>query len=129
MNLLNFVSQYPDESSCRAKLKAYRDSHGVICPDCVCGGDCSFIGSAIECRVCGHPQSLRVNTVMRGSKLLVYRYPFVDRHKALRIVFQLPNYNVNWVITDMNPFGTCFINCVRSWAGGMNGIPCQGSLN
>ncbi|KAA6304618.1 hypothetical protein EZS27_043734, partial [termite gut metagenome] len=25
MNLLNFVSQYPDESSCKAKFKEYRD--------------------------------------------------------------------------------------------------------
>ncbi len=25
MNLLNFVAQYPDEATCRAAFKAYRD--------------------------------------------------------------------------------------------------------
>ncbi|MDR0296028.1 MAG: transposase, partial [Prevotellaceae bacterium] len=34
MNLLNFVEQYPDESSCKAKWKAIRDQQGVECPRC-----------------------------------------------------------------------------------------------
>ncbi len=31
MNLLNFVSQYPDEASCKAKFKEFRDKQGVVC--------------------------------------------------------------------------------------------------
>jgi hypothetical protein len=34
MNLINFISQYPDEASCKAKCKAYRDREGIIFPDC-----------------------------------------------------------------------------------------------
>jgi hypothetical protein len=34
MNLLNFISQYSDEASCRAKFKEYRDKKGVVCPHC-----------------------------------------------------------------------------------------------
>ncbi len=34
MNLLNFVEEYPDESSCRAKWKSIRDKQGVVCPKC-----------------------------------------------------------------------------------------------
>ena len=33
MNLLNFIIQYPDESSCRNKFKEYRNQQGVICSD------------------------------------------------------------------------------------------------
>ena len=36
MNLLNFVSQYPDEVSCKAKFKEYRDNQGVVCPHYGC---------------------------------------------------------------------------------------------
>lgn len=32
MNLLNFVEQFPDESSCKAVFKEYRDKVGVVCP-------------------------------------------------------------------------------------------------
>jgi hypothetical protein len=34
MNLLNFVSQYPDEASCKAKWKVMRDQEGVLRPRC-----------------------------------------------------------------------------------------------
>jgi hypothetical protein len=34
MNLLNFVSQFPDEANCKAKWKEYRDKKGVTCPRC-----------------------------------------------------------------------------------------------
>jgi len=32
MNLIEFIKEYPDESSCKAKFKQYRDHLGV----CVC---------------------------------------------------------------------------------------------
>jgi hypothetical protein len=34
MNLLNFTYQFPDEASCKAKWKEYRDKQGVVCPHC-----------------------------------------------------------------------------------------------
>jgi hypothetical protein len=34
MNLLNFVSSYPDEASCRKKFKEIREKEGVVCPKC-----------------------------------------------------------------------------------------------
>jgi|AntRauTorcE11898_2_1112593.scaffolds.fasta_scaffold92350_2 hypothetical protein len=30
MNLLNFSAQFPDEASCKAKWKEYRDRQGVV---------------------------------------------------------------------------------------------------
>jgi hypothetical protein len=34
MNLLDFISTYPDEESCRLRFKSIRDQQGVICPHC-----------------------------------------------------------------------------------------------
>jgi len=34
INLLNPISQFPDEDSCRLKLKAIRDKKVVICRHC-----------------------------------------------------------------------------------------------
>jgi DNA-directed RNA polymerase subunit RPC12/RpoP len=34
MNLLNFVTSYPDETSCRKKFKEIREKEGVVCPKC-----------------------------------------------------------------------------------------------
>jgi transposase-like protein len=80
MNLLNFVSQYPDESSCRAKFKEYRDKQGVICPHCRCTEHYwKQDKESYECKKCGKRQSLRANTVMHGSQL-PFRYWFIAIH-------------------------------------------------
>ena len=34
MNLLNFANSFPDEASCKAKFKEYRDKQGIVCPQC-----------------------------------------------------------------------------------------------
>jgi anaerobic ribonucleoside-triphosphate reductase len=34
MNLIKFIESFPDESSCRIKLKEFRDKQGVICRKC-----------------------------------------------------------------------------------------------
>lgn len=80
MNLLNFVSQYPDEASCRAKFKEFRDKQGVVCPHC--GGTAHYWKKDkenYECKQCGKRQSLRANTVMHGSQL-PFRYWFIAIH-------------------------------------------------
>jgi DNA-directed RNA polymerase subunit RPC12/RpoP len=80
MNLLNFVSQYPDEESCKAKFKELRDKHGVVCSRC--GGTEHYWKrdkESYECKNCGRRQSLRANTVMHGSQL-PFRYWFIVIH-------------------------------------------------
>jgi DNA-directed RNA polymerase subunit RPC12/RpoP len=74
MNSLNFVEQYPDESSCRAKWKAICDQEGVVCQHC--DGTAHYWKKdkeSYECKACGYRQGLKVNTVMHGSKL-PFRY-------------------------------------------------------
>ena len=80
MNILNFISQYPDELSCRKKFKEFRDKEGVICPKC--GHKEHYWKKdkeCYECKKCGKRQSLRANTVMHGSQL-PFRYWFITIH-------------------------------------------------
>ena len=80
MNLLNFTTLYPDESSCKRKWKSYRDAQGVVCPKC--GNESHYWKSdkeCYECKRCKHRQSLRAGTVMQGSQL-PFRYWFVAIH-------------------------------------------------
>ena len=80
MNLLNFVSQYPDEESCKLKLKAIRDKEGVVCRHC--GGKDHYWKRdkwQYECKTCKTRTTLRSGTVMHGSQLPL-RYWFVAMH-------------------------------------------------
>jgi Zn ribbon nucleic-acid-binding protein len=80
MNLLNFSTLFPDEASCKAKWKEYRDTQGVICPRCQCQSHYwKKDKENYECKACGYRQSLRANTVMHGSQL-PFRYWFVAIH-------------------------------------------------
>lgn len=71
MKLIEFIDRYPDEQTCRAKFKEYRDLVGVRCPKCGCtvhywtGGKCQ----RYECKECGYRQSLRANTVLHNSHI------------------------------------------------------------
>lgn len=80
MNLLNFVSQYPDESGCRIKFREIEDRQGVVCSRC---GHSDYRWKKDkenhECKKCGKCQSLRANTVMHGSQL-PFRYWFIAIH-------------------------------------------------
>lgn len=80
MNLLNFVAQYPDETSCRKEFKEYRDRIGVICPHC--GSKEHYWKKdreQYECKKCRKRQTLRSNTVLHGSQL-PFRYWFIAIH-------------------------------------------------
>jgi hypothetical protein len=80
MNLLNFVENFPDEASCKAKFKEYRDKQGIICPKCRSMEHYwKREKESYECKHCGKRQSLRANTVMHGSQL-PFRYWFVTIH-------------------------------------------------
>ena len=80
MNLLNFVSTYPDESRCRQAFKSYRDKAGVFCPHCGCTEHYwKNDKECYECKQCHTRQSLRSHTVMHGSQL-PFRYWFIAMH-------------------------------------------------
>lgn len=40
MTLLDFYRQYPDEASCEAALRSFREHHGLFCSQC--GGATPF---------------------------------------------------------------------------------------
>lgn len=80
MNLLNFISQYPDEESCILKLKETREHIGIKCDNC--GSDeHKWLERRIEfeCKGCGKRISLRNGTIMEGSHL-PFKYWFVAIH-------------------------------------------------
>jgi RNase P subunit RPR2 len=68
MNLIEFIEAYPDEASCRAKFKEYRDHVGVVCPKC--GSKARYWKrdkTSYECKD-RLRQRLHANTVMHKSK-------------------------------------------------------------
>ena len=80
MTLIDFIQEYPDEASCKAKFRQYREHVGVVCPKC--GSETHYWKrdkECYECKHCKHRQSLRANTVMHKSKL-PYRYWFIAMH-------------------------------------------------
>jgi hypothetical protein len=80
MNLLNFVENFPDESSCKLKFKQYREQVGVVCPKCGCTAHYwKSDKESYECKSCKYRQSLKANTVMHKSKL-TFRYWFISMH-------------------------------------------------
>lgn len=80
MNLINFIEQFPDEASCRAKFKEFRDKQGIVCRKC--GHTEHYWQQSIEkyqCKKCNTRTSLRSGTVMHGSNL-PFRYWFIAMH-------------------------------------------------
>jgi transposase-like protein len=80
MNLLNFISQYPDEDSCKHKFKEIRDSVGVICSGCN-SNEHNWIQNKwqYECKKCGKRTTLQSGTALHGSRL-PFRYWFIAMH-------------------------------------------------
>jgi transposase-like protein len=80
MNLLNFISQFPDEDSCKLRLKAIRDKEGVTCHHC--GGKEHYWKRdkwQYECKACKTRTTLKSGTIMHGSQLPL-RYWFIAMH-------------------------------------------------
>lgn len=80
MNLINFIEQFPDETTCKLKFKAIRDNAGVICRHC--GSKEHYWQQSIwmyECKKCKTRTTLRSGTVMQASKL-PFRYWFIAIH-------------------------------------------------
>lgn len=80
MNLIDFISNFPDEESCKQKFKEYREQVGVMCSKC--GGTRHYWKKdkeQFECKACGTRTTLKSGTVMHKSKL-PYRYWFIAMH-------------------------------------------------
>jgi transposase-like protein len=80
MNILKFSALYPDEQSCKAKIKELRDKMGVVCAKCF-GTNHYWKNDKemYECKFCGFRTSLKSGTVMHKSKL-PYRYWLLAFH-------------------------------------------------
>ena len=80
--LIKFSAQYPDEQSCKAKIKEIRDRNGVTCAKCGCTKHYWKKDKEMyECWFCGFRTSLKSGTVMHKSKL-PYRYWLIAFHLA-----------------------------------------------
>ena len=80
MTLIDFLSHFPDEESCKQKFKAYRDQVGVVCSKC--GGTDHYWKKdkeQYECKHCQTRTTLKSGTVMHKSKL-PFRYWFIAMH-------------------------------------------------
>jgi transposase-like protein len=80
MTLIDFISQFPDEESCKQKFKEYREQVGVVCP--CCGGTEHYWKKdkeQYECKSCKTRITLKSGTVMHKSKL-PFRYWFIAMH-------------------------------------------------
>ena len=80
MTLIDFISQFPDEESCKQKFKEYRDQAGVVCSKC--GGTDHYWKKdkeQYECKHCKTRTTLKSGTVMHKSKL-PFRYWFIAMH-------------------------------------------------
>jgi ribosomal protein L40E len=70
MNFIEFAKHYPDEESCKALVKSYREKEGIICRKC--GNTEHYWNTgvdAFDCKKCGTRTTLRSGTVMESSKL------------------------------------------------------------
>jgi hypothetical protein len=70
MNFIEFAKHYPDENSCKAIVKSFREKEGVICRKC--GSKDHYWNTGVEafdCKKCGTRTTLRSGTVMEASKL------------------------------------------------------------
>ena len=80
MNLLDFIKQFPDETSCRVRFKQIRDEQGVICKKCQ-GSEHYWLSpkGMYQCKKCRFRTSLRSGTVMENSKLS-FQHWFIVLH-------------------------------------------------
>jgi DNA-directed RNA polymerase subunit RPC12/RpoP len=80
MRLLEFNNHYPDEASCKASFKSYREREGIKCNKC--GGTSHYWKKKREqweCKKCTHRTTLKSGTVMQSSKL-PFQYWFIAMH-------------------------------------------------
>ena len=80
MSLLEFISKFPDEASCRAHWKTHRENVGIVCKRCGCEKHYWLSNNEKwRCSSCRSETTLRSGTVMENSKL-PFRYWFIAMH-------------------------------------------------
>lgn len=80
MNLLNFISKYPDENNDKHKLNDIRDKKGIICRHC--GSKDDYWKSdkwQFECKKCKTRTTLHRSMVMHSFQI-PFRYWFVTMY-------------------------------------------------
>lgn len=80
MNLLSFISSFPDEITCKAHFKSNRVKHGVVCKRCE-GTSHKWRSSKeqFECTFCKFRTTLKSGTMLENSKL-PFRYWYIAVH-------------------------------------------------
>lgn len=70
MNLLNFISEFPDEQSCREHFRKQREHEGLVCKHCASSKHYWLKGKwQWQCSACGFRTTLRSGTIMEHGKL------------------------------------------------------------
>jgi hypothetical protein len=80
MNLINFLTEFPTEESCKLKFRQIREKEGVTCKKCGCKNHYwKKDKEQFQCKKCGYRTTLRSGTVMHHSKL-PFQYWFIAMH-------------------------------------------------
>ncbi|MFC3414100.1 IS1595-like element ISAhi1 family transposase [Algoriphagus hitonicola] len=74
MNIIEFITYFPDEESCEIFLKTYRENSGIYCKTCKCfPKQYWYSGSKFfECSKCRRRTSLKAGTVVEASNLSLH---------------------------------------------------------
>lgn len=74
MNIIEFITHFPDEESCEIFLKTYRENSGIYCKTCkYFSKQYWFSGNKFfECSKCRRRTSLKAGTVMESSNLSLH---------------------------------------------------------
>lgn len=82
MNLIEFVTRFPDEQSCRDHFRNYRTTKGVICKKCGLTDHYWLMGKEqFQCKACRFRTTLRSGTILESSNL-----PFLYWYIALHLM-------------------------------------------
>ena len=76
MNIIEFITHFPDEESCEIYLKGHRETTGIYCKTCS-GFSKQYWFSAskfFECSKCRRRTSLKAGTVMESSNLSLHTW-------------------------------------------------------
>lgn len=74
MNIIEFITHFPDEESCEIFLKTYRENSGIYCKTCKCFSKQYWFSGRkfFECSKCRRRTSLKAGTVMESSNLSLH---------------------------------------------------------
>ena len=97
MRLIDFMNAFPDEASCKSKLKEYREKHGVVCP--------RWDVHSIIGRRTRNATSANIVTTGRVSRLTPYS-PGVPSELSERVLLEVQQKEL-WRSTVRQAYGGC----------------------